>query len=305
MTAPDITWKSWLMVTLLGLTWGGTFLVNEVALEGMPPFWLAAGRIGFAALLMLVIWQARGRPLFAGPLHARQRLAVWVIGACSTALPFTLISWGQQYVTAGFAGVSMASVGLLVLPLAHVLIPGEQMTLRRTAGFLIGFVGVCILIGGQAFDTSGASLEWAGRMACVSAAFCYGMSSVMMRRLPAVDPVGLSTVLLLIAVLLTVPVAVWQDGLPQMPDRRTLVALAFLGLVPTAAANLLRILVIRSAGPVFMSLTNYQVPVWSVVLGAFLLGEALPPSLLLAMVLILAGVGLSQYGALRRLFKLE
>jgi drug/metabolite transporter (DMT)-like permease len=52
-----------------------------------------------------------------------------------------------------------------------------------------------------------------------------------------------------------------------------------------------------------MSITNYQVPVWSVVLGALLLGEPLPASLILAMVLILAGVGLSQYGAFRKLFK--
>ena len=51
-----------------------------------------------------------------------------------------------------------------------------------------------------------------------------------------------------------------------------------------------------------MSLVNYQVPVWSLVLGALILNEALPKSLLLAMSLILLGVGLSQYGALRRLF---
>jgi len=62
------------------------------------------------------------------------------------------------------------------------------------------------------------------------------------------------------------------------------------------------VVVVRTAGPVFMSLTNYQVPLWSVLLGALLLNEPLPPSLLLAMGLILSGVGLSQYGALRRLF---
>lgn len=300
-TTPDITWGSWLIVTLLGLTWGGTFLVTEVALEGMPPFWLAAGRIGFAAFVMLAFWQARGRALFKAPLTPSERLSLWVIGGCSAAIPFSLLSWGQQYVTAGFAGVCMASVGLIVLPLAHWLIPGERMTLRRTAGFLIGIIGVCVLIGGQAFDVSGAELEWVGRLACVGAAFCYGLSSIMMRRLPEVDPIGLSTVLLLMAALMTIPLALWQEGVPQRPDTKALIALTFLGLVPTAAANLLRILVIRSAGPVFMSLTNYQVPVWSVVLGALVLAEPLPPSLLLAMVLILAGVGLSQYGALRKL----
>ena len=72
--------------------------------------------------------------------------------------------------------------------------------------------------------------------------------------------------------------------------------------MPTALANLLRVVVIRSAGPVFMSLTNYQVPLWSVALGVAFLGEPLHLSLLVATVLILTGVALSQYGALRRLF---
>ena len=138
--------------------------------------------------------------------------------------------------------------------------------------------------------------------ACVGAACCYGISSVLMRRLPDVDPIGLSTLILIIAAGIVVPLALIVEGPPPLPDSRTLVVMAFLGLIPTAAANMLRVLVIRSAGPVFMSLTNYQVPVWSVVLGAWILGEPLPASLLGALVLILSGVGLSQYGAFRRVF---
>lgn len=290
------------MVATLGITWGGTFLVTEVALEGMTSYWLAAGRILFAALLMTLIWFGMGWRLFDAPLKGADILNVVVIGAFSTAVPFVLLAWGQQYVTAGFAGVSMASVGLIVLPLAHVLVPGEQMTVRRTLGFGIGFIGVAVLVGGQTFDTTGAELEWAGRLACVAAASCYGISSVLVRRLPSVDPIGLSTIMLIVAAAMTVPLALWQEGLPPAPDKRTWIALAFLGLVPTAAANLLRVLVIRSAGPVFMSLTNYQVPLWSVILGALILNEPLPPSLLWGMLLILTGVGLSQYGALKRLF---
>lgn len=300
--APEITWKSWLMVCTLGLTWGATFLVTELALETMPPFWLAAGRITFAALLMVAIWQSTTPRLFQSTPTRKTKFSLLTVGAFSTAIPFTLLAWGQQHTTSGFAGVSMASVGLIVLPMAHVLIPGERMTLRRTIGFFIGFVGVCVLIGGQAFDTTGADLEWAGRLACVSAACCYGVSSVLMRRLPPVDPIGLSTMLLVIAAFMVIPLAVLQEGMPPRPSAQTLGIVAFLGLIPTAAANLLRVLVIRSAGPVFMSLTNYQVPVWSIVLGAWLLDEPLPPTLLIALALILSGVCLSQWGALMRLF---
>lgn len=301
-TSPTITGTSWLMVALLGFTWGGTFLVTEIALRGITPFWLAAGRICFAAVLMVAIWRAMGGALFESKSNSRTWASLTTIGAFSSAIPFMLLAWGQRYVTSGFAGVSMASVALIVLPLSHVFVPGEYMTWRRSLGFVIGFVGVCILIGGQAFDATGAQLETAGRIACIGAACCYGISSILMRRLPPVDPIGLSTILLLIAACIALPAAWIVEGPPPLPDTQTLVVIAILGLIPTAAANMLRVLVIRSAGPVFMSITNYQVPVWSVVMGALLLNEPLPSSLLWAMALILTGVGLSQYGALTRLF---
>ncbi len=304
MTAkPDITLKSWLMVALLGFTWGGTFMVTEIALEGLTPFWLAAARIAFAAALMTAIWAVTGFRLFKAPPKRADWTAATIIGALSSAVPFMLLAWGQQFVTSGFAGVSMAAVALIVLPLAHVLVPGEHLTLRKGLGFVIGFVGVCVLIGAQAFETTGASMEPAGRAACLGAATCYAVSSILMRRLPPVDTIGLSTVLLLIGAVLVLPMALIVEGPPPLPDTKTITVVIALGLVPTAAANLLRILVVRTAGPVFMSITNYQVPVWSVVLGAAILNEPLPPSLLLSMGLILAGVGLSQYGAFSRLFR--
>lgn len=297
---PTITRASWLMILVLGLTWGATFMVIEIALRGITPFWLAAARIGFAAALMTVVWLARGGRLFLD--DARDWPAMVVIGALSSAVPFMLLSWGQQYTTSGFAGVSMAAVALMVLPLAHFLVPGERMTLRRTAGFVIGFAGVVVLIGGQAFSSTGAALESYGRLACLGTAGCYALSSVWMRRLPAVDPIGLATVLLIIGAAMVIPAALIVEGPPPAVDGQTLAVLALLGLVPTAAANILRVVVIRSAGPTFMSLTNYIVPVCSVGLGALVLSEPLPPSLLWALALILAGVFLSQWGALRRLF---
>ncbi len=300
MQQPDITGKSWAMVATLGLVWGGTFLVTELALALMTPFWIAAARIGFAAVLTTAIWQLRGGRLFLGPQADWPNLVV--IGLLSTAVPFMLLAWGQQYVTAGFAGVSMAAVGLIVLPLAHVLVPGERITLRRLLGFLIGFCGVLVLIGPDAFASSGSQVEIWGRLACVGAASCYAMSSVLMRRLPAIDPLGLSAITLLIGAVFVLGLALAVEGRPASPGGYGFLLLAFLGLVPTAAANMLRISVIRSAGPVFMSLTNYQVPLWSVLLGVILLGEPVHASLLVAMVLILCGVAISQFGALKRLF---
>lgn len=299
-TQPQITPASWGMVATLGLVWGATFLFIELALEGITPFWLAAGRIGFAALLAVAIWQVRGGRLFLTQETGWAALAV--AGLFNSAVPFMLLSWGQQTVTSGFAGVSMASGALIMLPLAHVFVPGERITLRRTIGMLVGFVGVAVLLGGQAFVSSGDPMEPYGRLACFGAATCYAISSVLMRRLPPVDPFGLAAMALVFGSLLVIPAALVVEGPPPLPDTRTLWIVALLGLIPTAGANMLRILVIRSAGPVFMSLVSYQVPMWSVILGIVMLGEPFRPALLLAMGLILLGVLVSQWGALTRLF---
>jgi drug/metabolite transporter (DMT)-like permease len=108
---------------------------------------------------------------------------------------------------------------------------------------------------------------------------------------------------MLIGAGIMLPAAFLSEGPPPLPGPKIVAVLAFLGLIPTAGAAFLRVYVVRTAGPVFMSLVNYQVPVWSVLLGALVLSEPLPMSLLYAMALILAGVGLSQYGALKRLFQ--
>lgn len=297
---PDVTAKSWIMVALLGLIWGGTFMVQKLTLEHLPPLWVAAGRISFAALITAAIWQARGGLMFTTKTTAWGRL-FWV-SMLSAAVPFMCLSWAQQHVSSAFTGVSMAAVALVVLPLAHIYVPGERMTLRRTAGFLIGFGGVMVLIGPSIFISSGSPLETLGQLACLGAATCYAISSIVMRKLPPLDPVGLSAATLLIGTIAVVPMALFEHGLPPAPDPTGLALVAFLGLVPTAGAGLLRILVIRSAGPVFMSLTNYQVPMWAIVFGVLVMGEPMPGSLIWGGALILSGVALSQYGALKRLF---
>ena len=137
----------------------------------------------------------------------------------------------------------------------------------------------------------------------MAVAACYAVNSITIRRLPPVDTLGLATLIMVFGALITLPVAILAEGLPPMPGARPILALLFISVFSTAAMNILRVAVIRSAGPTFMTLVNYQVPVWSVVLGSVVLNEPLPPGLLGALALILAGVALGQWGALTRLWR--
>ena len=297
----QINAKSWVLLITLGLVWGSTFLIIEVALRGVGPFWLAASRVIFAALLMTAVWSFRGFRLFSEPATRGDWVNLLFVALSSSTFPFMLLAWGQQSVTSAYAGVTMATVIFIVLPLAHFTIPGERMRLRSTIGFLVGFAGVVLLIGGQVFTSTGAEHEVAGRLAVLGTAAFYAVGSVQMRRLPACDPIGLAAALMVIGAVAILPLVLMLEGPPPLPAPATLGALAFLGLVPTAAANFIRVYLIRTAGPTFMGLVNYIVPVVSTVMGALVLSEPLPGSLLVALIVILAGMAISQWDALSRL----
>lgn len=300
---PQITKSSWLMVGILGFVWGSTFMGIEIALGGgIPPFWLATGRLAIAAAVLAVVWGRQGWRLSLDPDQRPTWSQIAWTGAVSSGIPFLLLNWGQTHVTSGFAGTAMAAVPIFVLPLAHVMVAGERLNARKIIGVGMGVAGVWLLVGQGALTGSGAALEIWGQLACIAVALCYAVNSITIRRLPPVDPIGLTTLMMASGAVITLPFSVVFEGVPPVPSANALWALLGLGVVSTAAMNLLRVLVIRSAGPTFLTLVNYQVPVWSVVLGAWLLAEPLPPSLIWALALILSGVALGQFGALKRLF---
>lgn len=295
---------NWLKLIILGVIWGASFMFVTIALTGVGPYTLVATRLTLGAILLLVLCQIRGIGLPS--LRQENGTKIWmfilVMGLFSNAIPFSLLSWAQLSVASGFAGVCMAIVPLFVLPLAHVFVPGETMVLRRLIGFAIGTTGVIVLIGKSAFVSTGNELESLARLACVAAAACYSIGAIATRLCPKVNLLSLAAGALCVGSVVTLPMALYLEGLPDGLDAKALFALLYLGLLPTGVAQLVLTQVIRDAGPVFLSLVNYQVPLWSIFLGALILAEPLPPSLLVGGALILAGVALSQLGALRRLF---
>ena len=287
---------NWLSIMMLGLIWGGTFMVVAIALEGYGPLSVASARTTLGAVTLLLLVVVMGRPMPRSP-------EVWgylvVTGVLNTALPFALLSWGQQYVPSAFAGISMAALPLFVLPLAH-LFADERMSARKSIGVVVGFVGATVLIGPAAFDFSEGSMALP-QLACVAASLSYAISSVLTRRCPPVDSIVMAALTLVIGAMCLVPAMLMFEGVPQWVEGRAGYAILFLGFVPTAFAALLRVTTIRTAGPVFMTMVNYQVPVWSMVFGAWVLSEVLPLRFYAALALILCGLAISQGPALARL----
>lgn len=290
------TSANWIGLVALGLIWGASFLAVTIALEGVSPIWVATARILIGAVTLTLIARAMGvRMVLSAPVLAFAA----GMGLLSNAMPFFLLSWSQQHVTSGFAGITMASIPLFVLGLAHVFVAGEGLTRPKALGFALGLVGVAVLIGPGILARSGSDLEVAARLGCLGAALCYAIGSIVTRRCPDVHPVGFGMMALWVASAIMLPVALLSEGLPPLPETRPLLAVLYLGLLPTGYATLLLVGIIRSAGPSFLSQVNYHVPVWSVLLGVLVLGEELPGRFIVALAIILAGLMLARRKSLR------
>ena len=141
------------------------------------------------------------------------------------------------------------------------------------------------------------------QLACVGAAFSYACASIFTRRCPPVDAVTLSALSLAVGAVILLPIMLMTEGLPDWQGTRPGLALIVLGLVPTAFATLLRVSIIRSAGSVFLTLVNYQVPIWSMIFGAWVLSEALPLRFYIALTMILTGLAISQWLSLQNMLR--
>lgn len=286
------TTANYVSIVALGLIWGGTFMVVAIALRGYGPVTVAAARTTLGAAALVALAWAMGRPLprFSMPLL----LFVVATGILTSALPFMLLSWGQQHVPSAFAGLSMAVLPLFVLPLAHWLVPGDRLTLRKAGGFGLGLLGALVLLGPGIAAAGEGDLAALGRIACIAASISYAAGSILTRRCPPIDGMWLSALTLVVGTAILLPAMFAAEGVPGSAGLPQVGAILFLGLVPTAFAALLRVEVIRSAGPSFMTLVNYQVPVWSMLFGALVLSETLPGRFYLALGLIGCGLAVSQ-----------
>jgi drug/metabolite transporter (DMT)-like permease len=282
------TRRDWFSVLFLGVVWGGTFMVISFALRGYGPITVATARVVLGAVALASLAIALKRPL---PARDSKLWAYLVpIGLLSSAVPFSLLSWGQSFVPSAFAGLSMAAVPLFVLPLAFFF-AGETLHRNKALGFGLGFIGTIILLGPDILSGGPLVLP---RLACIAAALCYAFASILTRRCPKIDPITLAATSLVIGAVPLIPMMLLIEGVPHWAGAESGTAIILLGLVPTALAALLRVVVIRSAGSGFMTLTSYQVPVWSVIFGATILGEDLPLRFFAALAFILTGLALSQ-----------
>jgi drug/metabolite transporter (DMT)-like permease len=275
----------------LAAIWGASFMFIEIALDDLEPTTLMAGRCLVATLFLLSIM------VFTGALGKLRRAGrpAFALGVINSALPFTLIAWGQQHIDSGVAAIGNATVPIWVAVLAIWLAHSERATGLRLVGIALGIVGVGVLTGAQP-DTD----RWAvaGTLAVIAAAVLYALASLLLQRLTErLDPVTLSTTTMIGATATLLPFGIAQAP-AELPGWEAAGAVLALGLAGTGAGILIFMKIISDYGSFRAGLVTYLLPVTALFYGAFLLEEEVTGWMIAGLLLILSGVALGS-GLLR------
>jgi len=279
------------LLTGLAAIFGSSFLFTNIAVQSIPPFTVVAARITIAAIVLVFVLVLSGKRLPSGSIWG------WIFASAlfGNAIPFSLISWGQQTVDAGLTAIFMAVMPLTTVLLAHVVTSDEKLNRWTLTGVLLGLVGVSVLMGWAALSQiDGESLS---QLAILAGAMCYAVNALITRKLTHLSKWPMSAGLLIAASVLTVPLALLVESPWQVQaSLSSVLAVLALAAGPTALATGLILVIIGRQGASFLSQINFMVPLFGVFFGTVFLHERLSSNAWVALVIILFGVALARRG---------
>ena len=282
--------KQLLGFVALTVVWGSSFLWIKLAVREVGPLTVVTIRLVFALLVLLAFLIVR-RP--AVPRGARMWTVLLAQGLMSTALPWILITWAEQYIDSAVATVLNATVPMFTIVIAHIFLHDDRITSRRFMGLVVGFAGVLLLVRGNIpTGFGGGGLVLLGNLAMLLSSAFYAVSNVFARaKLRGVPSIvqAFYTMLLADAVMwIVTPVVEAPFTLPTLG--LTWIAIAWLGVLGAGISYVIFYYLLHTIGPTRISMVTYTIPVVGVTLGVVFLNERLDWSLVAGTVLIVSGV---------------
>jgi drug/metabolite transporter (DMT)-like permease len=271
------------------LSYGGLWPVMRAGVEYLPPLWFATTRLFIGAVVLFAFLAATGRLR----LPTRQDVpAILSVGICMMGFYVSLVHYAVQFVPAGRGALLGYLTPLFVTPIA-VMFLGERMTLLRALGLALGLSGLLVLFNPAGFDWSDPD-TLLGNGLCLLAAMLWSIAILQMRGHKwNLTPLQLGPWQLLLATLTALPFALFLEPRTDWTIGTPLIALvSYGGIVGTAVAMWAAASTIQKLGAVTASVGLLGGPVFALTISVLFQGEALTPTLLGGVVLILGGIAL-------------
>ncbi len=275
----------------LYIIWGSTYLGILIAIETIPPFMLVASRFILAGGILLVWRLAKGESL-------PSRRSVGIIAASGILMLFVgngAVTWSEQYVPSGLAAIVVATV-----PLWFILLDKRQWAFHFSnklivIGVLIGFGGVILLFSGKDVAFSADRMKLASFGVLIIGTISWATGSLVSKYKKVDGSTTMRAALQMLAAgILALCFAFLRKEHHGFSiadvSMRSMLALLYLILFGSIVAYISYIWLLSVKPPSIVGTYAYVNPVVAVLLGWFVVGEAISAGQALALAVILTGV---------------
>lgn len=148
---------------LVALTWGTTWMAMKIAVGTIPPIYATALRFLAASPFLFLITKLTHNPLL---FPKGERKFQIVVCLAYFAVPFTLMIYGEYYVSSALASIIFANMPIAVL-ITSILLLNEKVRLIQLLGLLIGVVSLSVILWQESSNSS--ANDWRGIAALLAA----------------------------------------------------------------------------------------------------------------------------------------
>jgi drug/metabolite transporter (DMT)-like permease len=274
------------LLVVLCASWGLQQVAIKVAIRGVPPL-LQSGIRSVGATIFILLWMTVRRESFL----EKDGTLYWGIaaGLLFTA-EFILIYWGLEYTNASRAVIFLYTSPFVVALGAQLFIPGENLRMIQIIGLCCAFAGIFVAFGESLSFPTHRMLV--GDSMLAGAAILWGATTVLIKASPLSRINASKTLLYQLAVSSVVlPLASLvkgESGIALTP------LIAWCIVYQTVWVAFITYLawfwLIRHYPPSRLASFTFLTPLFGVLAGGLLLDEPITGGLLLAMVLVGAGI---------------
>ncbi|CEG28615.1 DMT family transporter [Bacillus sp. B-jedd] len=271
----------------LAALFGSSFLFVRIASPAIGPYLTTHGRAAFAALGLLAI-----ALLFRKPIDLKLRWKQYfIIGALNSAIPFTLVSLAALHLNASLLAIINAMVPFFTAIAVWAWLK-EKLTFAKSAGILLGLIGVVITVGWSPVEPS---LEvFLACLCSLLSTISYAFGGVYAKKtFKDSSPFAVSTGQLIGATILLIPITV--VGFPAQPlaiSPAVLYSVLGVAIFSTALGYVLYYYLIKNVGPTKTVTVTFLIPPFGMVWGAIFLNEQITAGMIAGLLIILGSLAL-------------
>ena len=273
------------LLVLLGLIWGSSFFNIKIATYSYEPFTLALVRVMFAILPLYLLCKINKIKIEA---FSKNWKPYALIGLCNIAIPFTLIAIGTSKINSYLAAILMSTTPISGSLLAHFFTKNEKITLFKSIGIIIGFIGVVFLFLDRLIINES---NYVFALITILGSTFYSIGGIMTLKLKKKGNENVTTSTTLWSVIFLFPLSIFfEKPWTLNPSIESTIALLYLGVVATGLAWLIRFRILTVNGLVFQTQVAYLIPIFGVLFGYFLMDEIITWKVLISLIIIILGI---------------